>query len=167
MIMRAILHGIFLILFMIIQATWIDTISVFGVKPNLFAVYIVVTSCFCQKNESVVTGFVFGFILDILIGKVLGVNAVLLMLLGFFTAYFCEKVIRKNNVFIVMLITLIITFIYELFYYIIAFLGDLQFKEAFVGTLLPECVYNGIAAMPIYFLIKKVSGKLWDNSEER
>lgn len=165
--MRAAIHGIFLILFMIIQATWLDAVSVFGVKPNLFVTYIIVLSCFCGKNEAAITGFIFGFLLDILIGRVLGVNAVLMMLLGFFIAYFCEKVIRKNTVFIVMLIALLVSAAYELLYYIVAFLGDLHFKEALLKTILPECVYNSVLAAFIYFIIKKLSGRLWDENVER
>ena len=164
--MKVAVHGIFLTFFLIVQATWLEAIAVFGVKPNLFIIYIVTLSCFCSKKEGAITGFFFGIMLDFVIGKALGLNAVLLLALGFLTAQFCEKVIRKNSVLIVMLITLITSVCYELFYYVVSFVGDLEFKSVFFRTLLPECIYNSLMTLPVYFVIKKLSNRLWVDKGE-
>lgn len=163
--MKYAVHCIFLTAFLVLQATWLDSISVFGVIPNLFIVYIAIISCFCSKKEGAITGFFFGIMLDFQIGKVLGLNAVLMMLLGYVTALFCEKVIRKNTALIVMIIVFITSVFYELIYYVVSFMGNLEFSAVFFRTLIPECIYNGFVAAPFYFIIKKLSVKLWDESE--
>ncbi|MBE7032392.1 MAG: rod shape-determining protein MreD [Ruminococcaceae bacterium] len=163
--MKYAVHCIFLTVFLVIQATWLDSISVFGVIPNLFIIYIAIISCFCSKKEGAIAGFFFGLMLDFQIGKVLGLNAVLLMLLGYVTALFCEKVIRKNTALIVMIIVFIISLFYELIYYVVSFMGNLEFGAVFFRTLIPECIYNCFVAAPFYFIIKKLSVKLWDESE--
>lgn len=164
--MKISVHSIFLLFFLIVQATWFEAIALFGIKPNLFIVYIVTLSCFCSKKEGAVTGFFFGLMLDFMIGKVIGLNAVLMLLMGLFIAYFCERVIRKNTVFIVMLIVLLASFFYELLYYIVSFVGDLNFKAVFLKTLVPECIFNSIISIPIYGIIKKLSGRLWKDKGE-
>lgn len=162
--MKYAVHGIFLAVFLVIQATWLDAISVFGIIPNLFIIYIATISCFCSKKEGAIAGFFFGLMLDFQIGKVLGLNAVLMMLLGYVTALFCEKVIRKNTALIVMVIVFVTSVFYELIYYVVSFMGNLDFGSVFFRTLVPECIYNFFMTLPVYLIIKKLSGKLWDES---
>lgn len=164
--MKATVHGLFLAILLVVQTTWLEAIAVFGVKPNLFIVYIVTLSCFCSKKEGAIVGFFFGIMLDFAACKMIGLNAVLLLLLGFLTADFCEQVIRKNSVWIVMLITLVTSVCYELIYYVISFVGDLEFKAVFFRTLLPECIYNCLVTVPFYFVIKKLSSTLWTDKGE-
>lgn len=164
--MKYVFHLIFLLLFAVIQPTWLEYTEVFGAKANLFLVYTVVVSCYCGKKEGAVTGFVFGLILDLFIGRIIGLNTVLMMILAFLTANFCEKVIRKNTLLITILIVAITIPVYELLYYTIAFLGDLEFKTAFLRTLLPECLCCIIATIPLYWIVKKAAKTLWDDKGE-
>ena len=162
--MKYAIHGIFLAALLVIQATWLDAIAVFGVIPNLFIIYIATISCFCSKKEGAIAGFFFGLMLDFQIGKVLGLNAVLMMLLGYVTALFCEKVIRKNTALIIMVIVLVTSVFYELIYYVASFMGNLDFSSVFFRTLIPECIYNFVMTIPVYLIIKKLSRKLWDEN---
>lgn len=164
--MRYLFHGISLFFFSVIQPTLLAGIELFGVKPNLFLIYVIVTSFFCSRKEGMTVGFVFGFVFDLLIGRVLGLNAVLMLLLSYFISGFCEKIISKNNLLIVMAFVIIATFFYELIYYIIAHLGDLELKTVLVRILLPECLYNMAFSVFIYLIVKKFSKKLWDNMGE-
>ena len=157
--MKYLFHGACLFLFSVIQPTILGKFEIFGAKPNLFLIYIIVVSFFCNRKEGMTIGFVFGFIFDLLIGRVLGLNAVLMLLLSYFISCFCEKVISKNNFLIVAGFTIIATFFYELVYYIIAYLGDLEFKTAFVRILLPEILSNMIFSAFIYFIVKKCLSK--------
>lgn len=164
--MKLAIHGVFLVLLSVLQTTWLDGIAVWGIKPDLFVVYVTTIACFCGKREAAVSGVIFGIVLDILTGKLLGLNAVLLMLLGFTVAHFCDKVIRKSSVFIVMLITFIVSFFYELIYLLIAFAGSLNIKAVFLRALLPECIYNAVAVAPFYWVIKKLARRLWTDKGE-
>lgn len=164
--MKYIFHIIALLLFSVIQPTWLDYISFLGIKPNLYLVYVIIVSCYCSKTEGAVLGFAAGMALDLLIGKIIGINAVMMMALGFLIAKFCDSVIRKNTLLITILIVAVIVPVYGLLYYIIAFLGDLNFKSAFVKILLPEGLCSLIAAVPLYFVIKKPAKTFWDDKGE-
>ena len=165
--MKYVFHIIFLFVFSVIQPTWIEYISFFGVKPNLFLIYVTIASCYSSKKEGAILGFISGLILDLFIGRIIGLSAVLMMVLGFLVSNFFDAVLRKNNVLVTMLIVSVSAFLYELLYYIIAFMGDLDFSVVFIKTLLPECVCSAVIAVLIYFLVKKFSKNFWtDKGEE-
>lgn len=166
--MRTIMHGAFLLAFSILQSTLLNSVVIFSVKPNLFLVYVIIICCFCSRVEGAVLGFVSGIILDILIGRFWGMNAILGMLAGFFIANFCERVLRKKNVLIILLIVLLCSFMYESIYYFISYLfsENLNFKTAVFRIIFPESIYNAAAAVPIYFAAIRFIKRLYIDKGE-
>ncbi len=161
--MKTTIHGIFLLIFSILQATWLDCIEIFGIKPNLFLIYILVICCFCGRVEGAAVGFAFGFALDMLVGQVWGINALLGMLLGFCTANFCERVLSESNFFITLALVLVGSLLYETFYYSIAFLRSesSSFFPSLIKTIIPECLYNIVVSAPLYFIVKHFARLLY------
>ena len=153
--MKYVLHAVFLVLFSIIQPTWMECIEVLGIKPNLFLIYTIIISCLCDKKEGAIVSFIFGFILDFLIGTHLGLNAVLMLILSFVVCDFCKRYIRDNTLFTTMIIVLIATFLYEFVYYIVAFLGELHLLDAILKVLIPESIYCSLISIPIYYIVPK------------
>lgn len=49
--MKFTFHAFFLLLLAVLQATLMDAIAVFGAKPNLFLIYVVVYSLMCEKKR--------------------------------------------------------------------------------------------------------------------
>lgn len=166
--MRTTMHGAFLLVFAILQSTWLNSIAIFGVKPNLFLVYLIMICCFCSRIEGATLGFVFGLVLDILIGRFWGMNAVLGMLAGFFAAYFCERVLRNNNILIIILIVLLGSFVYESIYYFISYLfsENLNIKTAIFRIILLESLYNAVAVLPVYLLAARFIKRLYIDKGE-
>ncbi len=166
--MKAVMHGFFLLLFSIIQPTWLSGIEIVGVKPNLFLIYIILICSFCGRTEGTAIGLIFGFVLDMLTGRLWGLNALLGMLLGFCVSYFYKNVLRHSNVLISMLFVLFSSLFYEIIYYFIAYLtvDNVSFGAMLVKIILPECVYNLVFAVPIYWLIKKLSKNLYTDKGE-
>ena len=164
--MKIFIHIILGILFSALQPTWFDAWEIFGVKPNLFLIYIILISCYTSKKEGAATGFFFGLILDLLICENIGTNAVLMAITGFFTAQFCEYFIRKNTLPLSVLIVVPVVFFYEFIYYICSYLGHLSVGATLIRVLLPECVYSALITVPMYFLVKKISKKYWADKGE-
>ncbi|MBQ9737447.1 MAG: rod shape-determining protein MreD [Clostridia bacterium] len=164
--MKYVFHMCFLLLFSVIQPTLLEYAEIFGAKINLFLTYIVVVSCCCKKKEGAIVGFSFGLILDVLVGRIIGINAVMMMAAAFLVANFCEKAIRKNTLWITLLIVGVSTLMYELLYYIVAFLGNLEFAAVFLRILLPEILGGMIAALPLYFIVGRAARFLWNDKGE-
>ena len=167
--MRATMHGGFLLLFTVLQATLIEYARLFGVKPNLLLIYIFVLAFFCSsKAESAAVGFAFGLALDICIGRILGVNALCGLISGFFVTYFCERVLGSINVFIVLFSVILLTVLYEFAYYLFSFgiIGKLDLAYAIKKVILIEGVYNGILSLPLYFILKNLTKYLYADKGE-
>lgn len=166
--MRFSVHGFFLLLIAVLQTTLFEYIEVLGVKPNLFLVYVLILSFFCSKKESLILGAVFGLTFDVLIGKFLGMNALMCSVSGFFTAHFCEKVLGNKNVLIVFLFTVVISVFYELINHLFSFLiiGDVDLIYAFKSVIFIECVYNGLMVFLLYPIIKKLTKFMYADKGE-
>ncbi len=161
--MKTTIHGGFLLIFSILQATWLDCIEIFGIKPNLFLVYIIVICCFCCRIEGGAVGFAFGFALDMLAGQIWGLNAIIGMLLGFCIAHFYGRIISESNFIVTMALVFVGTLLHEMCYCFIAFLRteSVSFFQSLIKIVLPECGYNMVAAVPLYFIIKRFAKFLY------
>ena len=107
-----------------------------------------------------------GIILDLIIGRWIGLNLVLMIVMAFFVTGFFSSIIRNNTLLITLLLSVIVTFLYESIYYMVAFFDDLHFGSVFARILLPECLSSLIADIPMYFIIKKFAKALWDDKGE-
>jgi len=166
--MSATLHGVFMLIFSVFQATWLDYIEVFSVKPNMFLVYVIIICSFCKKSEGAGVGFAFGIVLDMLIGRFWGLNALFMMLLGFFTAHFCERLLRDNNLLISLLLVFVVSFLYETLYGIISYpvLGNSGLGPMFLKIIIPESFYNIVVAIPLHFVLKRIAKVLYSDKGE-
>lgn len=164
--MKYIFHTICLLLFAVLQSTWLGNPTYLWATPNLFLLYLVIICCYCKTKEGVTLGFISGLILDAIIGNIIGLNAVLMMVMAFFITNFFNSLIRNNTLFITLAIVVVSTLVYEIIYYIVAFLGDLHLKDVIVNVLIPECLVSSIATVPVYLIIKKFAKALWDDKGE-
>lgn len=166
--MRFSIHGFFLLLLTVLQTTWFNCFEILGVKPNLLLVYVVSISFFSNKKESAVLGAVYGIIFDIFIGKFLGMNALMFAITGFFTAYFCEKIIGNKNIFVIALFTVVISIFYEFINYFFSFLiiGDIDFVYAFKNVIFIEGLYNGLIVFLLYVPLKKITRFMYADKGE-
>ncbi len=162
-IMKTTIHGGFLLIFSVLQATWLDCIEIFGIKPNLFLIYIIVVCCFCDRIEGGAVGFVAGFALDMLVGGIWGLNSVIGLLLGFCISHFYARIISNNNLLVTLAFVLAGTLLYESIFCFIAFMRteNVSFFQSLAKIVLPECGYNMVASVPLYFIIKRFAKFLY------
>lgn len=162
------MHGFFLVLFAVLQATLVNYIEIFSIKPNLFLVYVVIICCFCDRIEGGAVGFAFGFAFDLLTGKIWGLYSLLGLICGFFISHFCRKVLRNNNLIIVFIFVFIGTIIFETIYYIISliYIESYSFLTAFFRIILPESFYNVLVSLPVYLLISRFAKRLYVDKGE-
>lgn len=166
--MKIAIHGVILFIFAAMQATWMNSIEIFDVKPILFLIYVVVISCYAKRKEAAIVGFFSGYILDLLIGKIWGLYALLLMILGFSIANFYERIIGQRNFIMIMVFVFISTCITEFLYYMISFIAveNISLWYALVNVVLPEGLYNVVMSFPIFLLVKKLSRFLYTDKGE-
>lgn len=151
--MKVTLHTVYLILALALGPTLFAFLQPFGIKPNLFLIYLVVAGFYVSKTEAIWLGLVFGFALDLLVGVKIGLNGVLYMFACFFVTLLCENMIRRSNAVVVFLCTAIWTVIFEGIAAVLSSAGGFVHIIRVLGI---EALYNGVIALIVYLLLNKL-----------
>lgn len=144
----------------LVQTTVTDHIKLFGVKPNLILVYIVLSAIIRGSFEGAVIGFFIGLAQDLLSGKAIGIYAIAGMYVGVLAGFIQRRVYREN-----LFISIFFTFAASLLYGIMTFLTLMiggvgaDFSSAFSGIIFPEAVYNSLISIPMFFIVLNLSRK--------
>ena len=80
----------FLIIYFL-QSNFFTWFNLAGVKPNLFVVFALFIGLFLGKAWGTSVGVISGFLIDLLIGEKIGVNAIVLGSAGFLRRWICKK----------------------------------------------------------------------------
>lgn len=144
------------ILLYLLQANFFNWFTIAGIKPNLFIILILFIGLFAGKHVGVTSGIFCGLLLDLWIGKKLGISAMLLGTIGFLGGYF-DKNFSKESRITIMLMVMGATVIFEvgsfcLYAMIFSYSIDLV---GFVTKLLIEILYNVILTIIFYPFMQK------------
>ena len=83
------------ILIYFLQSNFFIWFNIAGIKPNLFIILILFIGLFLGKTYGITIGVFFGMILDLFIGKKIGINAIVLGLSGFLRRSFYKTLFKR------------------------------------------------------------------------
>lgn len=154
---------LFFITFIIIyllQANLFSNLQIAGVMPNLFIILILWIGLFTNTTQAIIFGIIMGLSLDFIYGKVIGITAVMLCIIGYLGAYFDKNFSKESKMKIVIMV-IGATIIYELGYYslsglIIGF--DFEWLN-FMRIVIFEVIYNVLITILLYPLIQTLGYK--------
>ncbi|MBE7011443.1 MAG: rod shape-determining protein MreD [Ruminococcaceae bacterium] len=157
--MKGILHTVYLLIAIILSTTLFAAMDLFGVKPNMFIIYLVIAGFYVSQKEAIWLGMIYGLFYDIIVGHCLGLNGILFMFECFFTVLFCENMIRRSNVVIsaiaIVWWTILIEGINALFSPVNGILHILYV----IGI---EAVYNSVLMLIVYAPLNGFFRRLYD-----
>ncbi|MCL2170551.1 MAG: rod shape-determining protein MreD [Defluviitaleaceae bacterium] len=159
--MRVFVITIIIFINFILTITLFDWIEIMGVIPNTALIIVVSYAILRDDVEGAIVGFCAGLLIDLLFGRMLGISAFLLMMVGFL----CGKPFRdfyKENYVVPVGMVMLMSLGYEFFYYILTFLlqGGTDFFRYFATIILPTTVYNIILSIFIYRIIYGINRRL-------
>ena len=159
--------SLILVLFLFLQVDIFSSLTIAGIKPNLFVIYILFIGLFANQILGISFGVICGLILDLLYGKTIGVTAVMLCIIGFLGSYF-DKNFSKENKLTIIFMVVGATIIFELGSY---FMNSiiLQFEREywyFTKIILIEILYNVLLSILFYPFIQKI-GYIIDRTFKR
>ncbi len=151
----------------LLQSSVFPAINLLDITPN---VLLMVTVCFGfmrGRRFGMVLGFFCGLLMDLFFGPVLGVNALVLMLIGYFNGYF-YKVFFDEEIKVPMILVAVSDLAYGVVFYLIQFAVRQRFAFGayFMGVILPECVYTVVLTLFLYRLLYRIDKLLSDNELE-
>lgn len=158
---------IIILMFFIIyflQLNFFSWFNINGIMPNLFVLLVLFIGLFMGKSLGMVFGLAFGLFLDIMIGRKVGLSGIFLGIVGLIGEYF-DKNFSKDNRFMIIIISIGCTVIYEVLNYIYNYL---RFKinleiQPFIVNLLIENLYNTLIVLIFYGGFKKLGYYLEEN----
>lgn len=158
---RIILYTLLIFVFVTTQVTFLNFISIFGVRPNLVIILIVSISLLEGANHGAAIGFFAGLCLDAVVGIALGYQALLGMLLGLLLGNI-NKRFFKENVFVMFVCTVISTILFESALIVVSYALEIQvnYLETLKMLILPESLFNGVLGVLLFIPIIRINRKL-------
>ncbi len=155
--LKIIAYTILVFLTVLIQSTLGDSIKIYGVKPNITIVLIVIVALLRNNTEGAIVGFFCGLMQDALSGTVIGFYALMGLYLGLIIGSINKRLYREN-VLIAVFLTFVSTFVYEyLVYFFSTFLrGPLEFVYPIKNIILTEAIYNSVISIFIFIIVIKL-----------
>lgn len=150
----------FMIIYLL-QVNFFSWFNLAGVKPNLFIILVLAIGLFSGRGIGTTFGILFGITLDFLIGKSIGISAVMLGIVGFLGGYLDKNFSKESRVTMITMIV-ISTILYEIGVYILNyFIHSAQISILnFITILLIELIYNIIITIIIYPIIMDLGYKM-------
>lgn len=157
----SVLFFITFVIIYLLQANIFPYIKIAGVTPNLFIILILWIGLFANTVQAIAFGIIMGLILDLLYGKVIGITAIMLCIVGYLGAYF-DKNFSKESKLKIVLMVIGATIIYEIGYYslsglIIGF--DFEWLK-FMKIVIFEVLYNVLITILLYPIIQNLGYKI-------
>ena len=99
-----------------LQANFFSWFTIFGIKPNLFIIYILFIGLFGNRGMGIIYGSITGIFLDLLFEEKIGVNLIALSLIGIIATIF-DKNFSKDSRITIMFMVFGTTIIFEIISY--------------------------------------------------
>lgn len=124
--------------------------------PNLFVILILYIGLFTNRTLGLTYGVILGILLDLFIGKKIGITAIMLGSIGIIGAIF-DKNFSKDSRITMMIMVMVCTIIYEVGMYLLNYIIFSINIEiiSFIKILAVEVLYNIILTIILYPLLQK------------
>lgn len=157
----SLLFFITFIIIYILQANLFPSLRIAGVMPNMFIIFILWIGLFANTTEAIIFGIIMGLSLDFIYGKVIGITAVMLCVVGYLGAYFDKNFSKESKLKIVVMV-IGATIIYELGYYILsASIIGYSFEWLTLMKIIAfEVIYNVLITILLYPMIQNLGYKV-------
>jgi len=139
-----------------LQANFFTWFNIATIMPNVYVILVLFIGLFVKRKIGLACGIGFGLYLDIVLGKTIGTSALALGIVGLL-GEILSKNFSKDSRFIVCLMVIGTTAVYETIVYLLTMLrteGTIEIL-AFLRILLIEMFFNGLITIIIFPLIKK------------
>lgn len=150
--MRFILFFFIGLVSIVLQTTFFSHVTLWGVKPDLLLLIVVFMGFIKGKRQGLAFGFAYGLLEDLMVGRFIGLNALVKSAIGYLVGL-TEGKIYKENLLAPGLIVLISSLLSGILTtYLMSIIGlPMSLSKSFTQIILPMTIYN-IALAPIFYL---------------
>ena len=161
---KVIINILLIIAFIIIYLLQVNLFSWFkiaNVMPNIFVILVLFIGLFQSQTSGITYGIFFGLLLDLFIGKKVGISAVMLGTVGLIGATFDKNFSKESRITLIVMV-IFSTIIYEIGSYILGYFiyGYSIELMSFIKILLIESLYNGLITIILYPVMQNLGFKI-------
>lgn len=102
--MKKVLLCLLGILLVIVEMSITNYIDIFNVSFNLLTIYITIISLYLDETDVSIIGAMIGFVKDMTVGGIFGVNALILFIIGYGISFLKNKIYKESNITIFALV---------------------------------------------------------------
>ncbi len=149
--MALLLYGGLVLVSLVLQSTLLASVTIFGVKPDLLLILVVIYAMYNGPVFGAKFGFVVGLVLDLTVGQMIGLQAFSKMLIGIGVGLSVEKLFR-DSVFVPVTAVLLGTMFDQIIYVLgLALFGvPVGWRGIVPHNVLLTAAYNGLLVMLLY-----------------
>lgn len=146
---------------LILQSTVCQMISIASIKPNLLIILTVSFGLMRGRKSGMLIGFFCGLLTDIFFESILGFNALIYMLAGYFGGYF-YRIFYDDDIKTPLFLISVGDVFYGIMQYGFRFLlrGRIHFFYYLGRVILPEMFYTLILTIVCYQIFYSINQKL-------
>ena len=136
---------------LIIQSTIVKLIEIFDVTPDLTLIYLISVGLSFGPVYGVMCGFALGFIQDVYSPEFMGSTALTKSLIGYFTGFFEEEIMRLDITFKVMVLV-VAFFVHDLIKSIATSMDSESIFELLISSSIPVGIYTFLVGYLYFYL---------------
>ncbi len=158
--MKQVLYFLLILFVFVIQTTFLSSISIEGVKPNLMLITVVAIGFLKGEYDALFCGCAAGLLSDSYFASYIGGNLFLYGIVGFLVGIICKEY-YKENVITPMIVTAVATLAFGFGNYVLNILlrGFTNVGYYLFIRIIPEIVYNSIFMIIVYIIAFYINGK--------
>ena len=147
-----------------LQANIFPFITIAGIVPNLFVMFILFIGLYANSFLAISFGVFIGFWIDSIYGSCLGITSACLTIIGFIATWF-DSLWSKDEKISIIIMVIVSTVIFEMTsYFLKSVILEFEFDLIpFLKILLIECLYNVLLTIIFFKPFKKLGYKMERN----
>lgn len=162
-IISLILLIIFLFIYFL-QANIFPIITISGIVPNLFVMFILFIGLYANSFLAIMFGVLAGLWIDSIYGSCLGITSACLTIVGFIASWF-DSLWSKDEKISIIIMVVVSTIIFEMTsFFLKSVILEFEFELLpFLKILAIECLYNALLTIILFKPFKKLGYKMERN----
>ncbi|MEE9289165.1 MAG: rod shape-determining protein MreD [Bacteroidota bacterium] len=148
------------LILLLLQTKILQFLSIEGVTPDLFVIWIVYIAIKNGQAPATVAGFAIGLLLDLVTGEFVGLSALAKTLCGFTSGYFynVNKTPQTLGSYRFLVVVFIASLVHNILYFLIFTMGtELTFSEVLIRYGVTSTLYTlALSLLPMLVFARKL-----------
>lgn len=146
-----IIHALLLIIAFVLQSSVFSRIPLFGGGPNLVLVLTFIYGYSNSKIAGMMMGLFGGLMIDVFFCDVMGYNALILLIIGFFSGVW-DSLFYSDDLYVPLILLTLSDLFYCVMYFVVWYVLRARFNFSFylLQVLLPEFLLTFISGVILY-----------------